>query len=299
MKASLPVLLGLGLASPSFAQGGGIETLSGEMLFSGGTRVSLSHLHRERGGLLAGSSSVADPSNRSAVEDRTTLSFDHGVSSRFTLTALLPMVRKTSESAGVELSGSGIGDVAVLAKFLLAHRYWERSAWHVAMATGVELPTGETGVHDGGVLLAPGMQPGSGSWDPFVSVSANLELDRWRFDVTTLFKHNSSGARQYQAGDNFTFDLVGAYRFLHAQYPGPSANVKLGLLFRDQGSAQLAGATVVDSGSEVWLGRVALSWHPQPQWDLGISVDLPLSQSYGGTQLGLDYQVSLAVGIRF
>ena len=269
------------------------------MLFSGGNRVSISHFHRERDGLLTGSSAAANPLDQSASDYRTTLSFDHGFSSSLTFTALLPVVQRSSKSGGVRTSSSGVGDLAILAKYLIAHDYWERSGWHVAMAIGAELPSGETGVRDGGVRLAPSMQPGSGSWDPFVSMTANLELDRWRFDAIALYKNNNTGAQQYEQGDNFAFDLVGAYRFLHAQYPGPSANIKLGLLYRDQGQAQLSGLSVVDSGSEVWLGKIALSWHPQPRWDLGLSVDLPLKETYDGTQLGLDYQVSLAVGIRF
>jgi hypothetical protein len=276
-----------------------VETLTGEMLYTGGTRVSVNYFHRERSGLKTGSTTAADPLNRSAIDDRITFGFDHGINSRFTLTALLPFVQKSSESGGVATDSSGVGDVALLAKMLLAHDYWERSGWHVAMAAGVELPTGETGIRDGGALLSPGMQPGSGSWDPFVSLSANLELNRWRFDTIALFKNNTSGAQEYEAGNNLAFDLVGAYRFLHAQYPGPSANVKLGLLYRDQGEAQLDGVTVANSGSEIWFGRFGLAWHPQPQWDLGLSVDLPISESYGGTQLAFDYQVSLTVGIRF
>ena len=287
------------LASPCAAQSGGIETLTGEMLFSGGTRVSVTHLHREKSGLMSGSTSVADPLNRSSTLDRTTISLDHGLSSKFTFTALLPFVQKSSESGGVTASSSGVGDAAILVKWLVAHDYWPRSGWHIAMAAGVEVPTGETGIQEGTALLPASMQPGSGSWDPFVSFSANLELDRWRFDTIALFKSNNSGAQQTEEGDAFAFDLVGAYRFLHAQYPGPSANVKLGLLYRDQAQSTFAGAPIVNSGSEVWLGRVAMAWHPQPQWDLSLAVDVPISESYDGTQLALDYQVSLAVGIRF
>ncbi|MHC4380319.1 MAG: transporter [Planctomycetota bacterium] len=294
LVAALPCL-----PATATAQSGGVETLTGEMLFSGGNRVTLNHRHFERSGLMMGSTSIADPANSSATEDRTTLSFDHGVTSRLTLTALLPYVQKQSESGGNKLSAEGVGDLAILAKFLLAHDYWSRSGWHLAMAAGVEAPTGETGARDGGTLLSPGLQPGSGSWDPFLSFSANLELDRWRFDLITLYKDNREGDQQFEAGDQFAVDLVGAYRFLHEQYPGPSANVKLGLLYRDQAQATQFDAPVTNSGHDRLLGKVALAWHPQPQWDLSLSVDVPLSESYDGTQLAYDYSVSLTVGMRF
>lgn len=289
----------LGTGPVLHAQSGGVETLTGEMLFTGGNRLTINQRRFERSGLMMGSTSIPDPAGTSRVEDRTTLSFDHGVNSRFTLTALMPYVQKTSESGGNKLSSDGIGDLAILAKFLLGHEYWSRSGWHVAMAAGVEAPTGVTDARDGGGLLSPGMQPGSGSWDPFLSLSANLELDRWRFDLITLYKDNREGDQQYEAGDQLAVDLVGAYRFLHAQYPGPSANVKLGLLYRDQGQATQFDAPVANSGHDRLLGKVALAWHPQPQWDLSLSVDVPLSESYDGIQLAYDYQVSLTVGMRF
>lgn len=298
-RIAVALLIGMAATNSIFAQSGGVETLTGEMLFSGGNRLTINHRHTERSGLMMGSTSIADPANTSFTEDRTTLSFDHGISPRLTLTALMPYVQKTRESGGTTLSSDGIGDLAILAKFLIAHDYWSRSGWHLAMAVGVEAPTGETDVVDGGGLLSPGMQPGSGSWDPFVSFSANLELNRWRFDLITLFKDNHEGDQQFEAGDQLAVDLVGAYRFLHEQYPGPSANVKLGLLYRDQGQATQFDAPVANSGHDRLLGRVALAWHPQPQWDLSLSVDVPLSESYDGVQLAYDYSVSLTMGMRF
>lgn len=298
-KIAMTLLFAGWMASNSTAQSGGVETLTGEMLFSGGNRLTINHRHTERSGLMMGSTSIANPANTSMVEDRTTISFDHGVSPRLTLTALMPYVQKQSESSGIKISSDGIGDLAILAKFLIAHDYWSRSGWHLAMAAGVEAPTGETDARDGGGLLSPGMQPGSGSWDPFLSFSANLELDRWRFDLISLYKDNREGDQQFEAGDQFAVDLVGAYRFQHEQYPGPSANVKLGLLYRDQGQATQFDAPVASSGYDRLLGRVALAWHPQPQWDLSLSVDVPLSEFYEGTQLAYDYSVSLTVGMRF
>ena len=96
-----------------------------------------------------------------------------------------------------------------------------------------------------------------------------------------------------------TIDLIGSYCFWHESYPGDSANVKLGLLYRDEGRATWNGATVADSGSEVLFGRFGLTWHPTPAWDINFTFDMPISEDYNGTQLGTDYQLALAVGLRF
>jgi len=281
------------------AQTGGVETLTGEMLFAGGNRISFHQFHREGSGQQSGSQTLADPLGHRFQEDRSTLGFDHGLSSRFTLTALLPYVSKSHRVAGVTSAAEGVGDVALLVKWLPAFRYWQRGGWHLAVALGSELPTGATGERDHGAFLAPSLQPGSGSWDPFVSLAANLELDRWRFDLIGLYKDNGLGTQDWHQGDSLALDLLAAYRFLHRQYPGPSANAKLGLLYRNQGQASLAGLALPNSGSETWLGSFRLSWHPQPQWDLGLSVAVPLAATYDGTQTPMDFQVSLTAGLRF
>ncbi len=298
--SSILLIVATVLAAPAAAQSGGIETLTGEMLFASGTRLSVSHSMQHKGSIYTGSDEVANPLGSSYTEHRTVFGFDYGVSSSFTLTALLPVISKSFEQDGMgNLNSAGIGDLAVLAKVLLHHNYWRRGGYHFAAAAGLEAPTGSTSTEDGGARLGPGMQSGSGSWDPFVSFSANLEADRWRFDAIAIYKENTEGAQDYEDGDDFAVDLVAAYRFLHAPYPGPSANVKLGLLYRHEGAAEQAGVTVLNSGNEQWLGRLAFAWHPQPAIDLSIAFDVPLAQDYDGTQLALDYRTSVAFGIRF
>ena len=170
---------------------------------------------------------------------------------------------------------------------------------HVAGAVGVETPTGSTSESAGGVRLTPGMQPGSGSWDPFISLTANLELDLWRFDAIALYKENTEGSQDFEDGDDFAFDLVGSYRFLHDPYPGQSANAKLGVLYRHDGHSSLDGVSLPFTGSDVWFGRFGLTWHPSPAWDLNFTLDMPFASDFNGVQLGADYQVALAVGLRF
>ena len=69
--------------------------------------------------------------------------------------------------------------------------------------------------------------------------------------------------------------------------------------WRHEGQADQYGVGVPASGSEELLLRSGLSWHPAPNVDISLALDLPLHQDFEGSQLGLDYRTSLAIGFRF
>lgn len=286
-------------AAPASAQEGGIEVFAAETLFASGTRVSISHIYKRNGTRFDGTSEVSDPLHRTFTEQRLVASIDHGLRPDLTLSLLAPYVHKSLDSSAGDLGGEGFGDVALLAKWRMHKRDWKRGAVHLSLVGGVELPTGETGVRDNGMRLPVSLQPGSGSWDPFVAIAGTLDLNRYRFDALAFYKLNSEGAQSYDQGDFTSFDLKGAYRFLHTKYPGPTASAKLGLQWRHEGRAEQRGSIVAGTGSDELRVRTGLTWHPAPEWDLSLSVEVPLHQDFVDQQLGLDYRTFLALGIRF
>lgn len=297
--------LGLGLAlawatpSRATAQEGGIEVFAAATLFEQGTRVSLSHIYKRRSGLFRGSDEVPDPLDRTSVEQRFVAAVDHGFRPDLTVSALIPFVSKDLDTDAGDLDSSGLGDVAVLAKFRAYKVDWTRSSLNVSVIGGLETPTGDTVDREDGVRLAPGLQPGSGSWDPFTALSMNLNQGRFRLDALALYKFNTEGAQDFEAGDFLSLELGGTYRFLHTKYPGPTANARLGLQWRHEGKAKQDGATVPDTGLDELTIRTGLTWHPAPNLDLTLSVDVPVHQDYEGTQLGLDLRTFIAIGFRF
>jgi len=296
------VALTLGIAvlgQTASAQEGGIELFAAETIFDHGMRVSVSHIYKRQGTLFDGTDEVDDPQARTFTEHRVVAGIDYGLRADLSLSALLPYVSKELDSNTGSVDAAGAGDVALLMKYRPYKRDWRRGAFHVAAIGGIELPTGSTTERDGGVRLPPTLQPGLGSWNPFVGASANLDLNRWRFDVHTFYKENTEGAQDFERGDFFSFELDAAYRFLHTKYPGPTASGKLGLQWRTEDKAVLDGVTVANSGLQELRLRPGLSWHPRPSLDVSLSVDLPLYQDYDGRQLGLDYRTFLAIGIRF
>ena len=296
--AVLPLIVAV-LGGAASAQEGGIELFAAETIFDQGTRVSVSHIYRRQGTLFEGTDEVSDPLDGVFTDNRLVAAVDHGLRADLSLSALFPYVTKELDSNVGSVDAAGVGDAAVLVKYRAYKRDWKRSAFHLAVIGGIEVPTGSTTETDGGARLPAPLQPGLGAWNPFVGVAANLDLNRWRFAAHAFYKENTEGAQDFEKGNFFSFELDTAYRFLHTKYPGPTASGRVGLQWRNQDKAQLDGVTVVNSGSRELRLRPGLSWHPRPNLDVSLAVDMPLYQDYDGQQLGLDYRTFLAIGIRF
>jgi hypothetical protein len=292
-------LLALTPFLPAAAQDGGIEIFAGETIFTEGTRISLAHIWKTKEGKLSGSSSVTDPSNERFVEHRTVLGINHGIARGWSLSALIPFVERSLDAKSGDQSSSGPGDISLLVKNRFHVKDWRRGAWHSAWIAGIELPTGETGARDGGTRLDPKLQPGSGSADPFLGLASTLDLDLWRFDAVALYKENTEGAQDFEEGDKLTLALSGKYRFLHEKYPGPSASATVGLKWSHSWRSYGDDPTFSNLGGEELLVKFGLGYHPRPDIDMGLSLDLPLYEDLNGTQLGLDSRVQLSLGWRF
>ena len=81
--------------------------------------------------------------------------------------------------------------------------------------------------------------------------------------------------RKTMTGDKM-LEVAAAYRFLHRKYPGPSASARIGLQWRHDGRSELDGLSLSDSGSDELRLRPGLGWHPKPNIDISLSVDIPL-----------------------
>lgn len=289
----------LAFTDSTAAQEGGIEVFAAGTLFARGTRVSLSHIYKRSGTLHDGDDEISDPLDRVFKEHRAVLAVDHGIHSNLTVSALVPIVYKELESDAGDVDSAGLGDVALLAKYRFIKNDWKRGAFMLSAIGGLELPTGATGERDAGFRLPPELQPGRGAWNPFVGLSANVNLNRYRFDANAFYKLNTEGSQDFEKGDFFALELAAAYRFLHTKYPGPSASARIGLQWRHEGRSEQDGASLDNSGSDELRLRPGLGWHPKPNIDIALAVDIPLHQDFNGQQLGLDYRTFLAIGIRF
>ncbi len=303
ISAALLVLVALH-SGQAHAQQGGIEYFTGETLGEDILRVSAFYSYERRTKVSRHSEIVDNPQDLRFQENTTTVALDYGVLPRLTVNVQLPLthrelrVRETVDGE-IFLRGYGLGDASIAAKFNFLKEDWKQGALHLAVIGGLELPTGDVDQRDEGIRIPRGVQPGSGSWDPFVAVSANSSFDRLRFDAFLHVRINTKNRYEFDAGEDVTFALDVAYRFWHAKYPGPSASARLGLRTSWQGHGKQDGHTVANTGNTRVRLRPSLGFHPIPRIDLSVNADIPVYQRYHGTQLAHGTRFTFAFGIRF
>lgn len=298
----LILILALAGALPVEAQEGALDVLDGETLFEGGWLFTLGIEQERREGLLDGSRSVSDPFDRAQTDHSVTLSAHYGLRHDLQISAILPYVRRElaldNPSGPDRLAGDGAGDFTAVAKW----RFYRWDAPHrvlnVAVIGGLELPTGATDERDGGGLLPPGLQPGSGSWDPLLGLGATYEPYRWRFNAFVVYKVNGEGARDFNPGEEFHAEVALGNRFWLEPYPGPFMRFDVMIRYRHADSSTSGGRTVDDSGGDLWTVGANLAFRPQPTIDLQVQVEIPIAERVHGLQLEQDYSVFVVFGFR-
>jgi len=288
---------------PLYAQSGGIEIFAGETLFDQGLRLSESYLHDYRASVREGSDGAHNSNGRRFEEHRFVTGVDYGALPNLTFSALVPLVyredRTRTTSGTVRRRAHGLGDIAALAKYRIYKRDWEQSTFNLSLIGGLELPTGRTGQRDSSSRLPPYLQVGSGSWDPLTAVAATVSIGRFRSDAHAFYKLNAEGAQDYQEGDFFAVEWDLKYRFLHMEYPGPTAGAKIGIQWRHEQRDRQDGSHVDNTGSSQLVLRPGLSLHPTPNTDISLGFDFPVYQHVRGRQLVRDVRTFFALGIRF
>lgn len=285
------------------AQEGGLDILEGPTIFADGTLITLSESYRQRSTLFRNDHSVSDPLDRLRQDHRITLGLQHGPLPELTLTALLPYTFRDLEfdsPAGRQtLHSDGFSDASFIAKYRVYKDDWDLNSFALSLLAGVEFPTGSDGVHDDGILLAPTLQPGSGSWDGIFAAAATLQLDRWKFNAIGLHQLQGENSIDHRFGDVSVFEVSAGNRFWIDKYPGPSMNGGLGVQFRHEEPNTLSGSRIAGTGGDFLILKPNLVFHPEPWWDLVLSGEVPVYRDVRGTQLGVDFGIFFAVGYRF
>lgn len=281
----------------------GLGVFSAETIFEDGKRITLTHVYRRRAELYRGYDRVHDGRRRVLRENLITLGLEYGLRRDLTLSLFVPLVERTLENRdGAQRTKDdtlGLGDVAAAAKFRFLRITWPRSAFNLALTAVVAAPTGEARERKDGALLPPEVQSGSGAWSATLAFATTLSLNRFRADAGLRYQASSEGEQDLTKGEVLVATVSADYRFWHEKYPGPTAKISGGLVYRYENESRVSGRPVHDSGSDVLSLKLGITSHPVPQVDLVIEVDLPLAQRYRGEQLGRGTATTLGFGFRF
>jgi hypothetical protein len=280
-------------------QEGALDLLDGETLYEDGWLFTAGYERVEKGVFRDGSERVSDPLDRSELHQAAVLSAHWGLRHDLQLTAILPWLRREQRIEGAErLSAEGVGDLVLAAKYRFLRLDGPGWGTNFSVLGGLELPTGSDDEADGGATLAPDLQPGSGSWDPFLGGGVTHEPGRWRFNAFVFYKRNGENGDDFKHGDRFYVELAAGNRFWLEPYPGPFMRADLLLRYRWEGHDEAGGAADPDSGGDQLTLGLNWAFRPRPTLDVQVGFELPVWESVEGTQVAETYSLFIALGVR-
>lgn len=229
----------------------------------------------------------------------------YGATGDLALFAALPVLDKSltlrpASGPRVHRGANGIGDVRLFARYTLVQRDAAGSSLRVAPFLGLELPTGDDGQADAMGRLPPPLQPGSGSWDPFVGVVATYQTLRYQLDTQLGYQANTEGDA-FELGDTLRLDGSAQYRIWPRElgrgvpgflYLGVEANLM------HQERTRIGGAKDPSSGGQIFQLAPSLQYVTR-RWVLEATVQVPVAQDPNGTALEEDFTVRAGFRVNF
>jgi hypothetical protein len=291
-------MIPLMVAAVLLSQEGALDVLDGETLYEDGWLFAAGYGVRLRRGLLDGDDRIGDPLHQRQIDHGAAVSAHYGIRNTFQVGAVIPYMSRTLESDVDRLSASGLGDVALYAKWRF-HRWDDVGvATNLSLLGGLELPSGEDDARDSGAVLPAELQPGSASWDPFLGFALTHEPGRWRFNAMALGKRTGEGTHDYKQADQFFVEVAAGNRFWLEPYPGPFMRADVMIRYRREWADRQSGQTVAGTGGDLVTLGVNWAFRPRPTLDFQIAVEVPLYEHLRGPQLKEGIAVFFVFGVR-
>ena len=246
-------------------------------------------------GKFDGSDGVPDPDDTRTDWKRATLTVGYGIVPRLGLTAIVPYLwKEKSEIAGTSRtrmvsSAEGLGDASLLLRYSPLGRSFVQFR-ELSLGAGVKMPTGSTDRQKFGKALLAELQPGTGSWDYFGSVSFYQGFESIDFIVSATYTlttaYDGYDFGSYKFGNQFSY-LVTTNLHLTNRI-----DVSAALTGTMRGRDSMDGAEVTATGRhQVWfMPGVQVQAIPEVL-RLHVYYEAPVYQHFNGVQLGSDHNL--------
>jgi hypothetical protein len=191
------------------------------------------------------------------------------------------------------------GDLELDAKYVLKRQQMDGFPVDLALFGSVKFPTGETGERTPqGVLFDAENQPGTGSWDGTLGVSASKRWGDWGASGAASFTLKTEGSQDFEAGDLFRLS-AGASRKLKAEPAGWKLYPSMGVQGLIEFQGRDRGEIDRNHGGETIYAVPGFAAKPIDRLVLSVAVPVPVYQHLNGTHQKQDYSVVFSVGLRF
>lgn len=249
---------------------------------------------------------------------RYTMTAAYGFSPKFSAFVTIPYVRNTMDMVTVMDMGDmgigvtkhamepvkAIGDVTVMGLYRIYTDEEIRPTDAITLGVGVKTPTGSsTKKTAGGRFVHAHMQPGTGSWDPLISLIYTKTANPFLFQADITYQIAARNSNGYKFGDSLSANLTGKYAL------SSSFNVTGGLayLHLDRASDREGKYTDLTSvmddpantgGDSIWLSP-GIQILPLRDTMIDLKVQFPVWERVNGVQLVSSYIILVGISYSF
>ncbi|MFQ6039437.1 MAG: transporter [Candidatus Poribacteria bacterium] len=216
-----------------------------------------------------------------------------------TLSAALPYVRKRILSQisdqQLDLRPEGLADIFLYVRYLFFKRTSFASAFQMAAIGGLKFPTGATDLTDGnyGFQMALPLQPGSGSVDYLLGLTANKRLRRFSLLGESTYRLTTEGDADYRLGNLLSYRLSTRFRLFAplsviGEFSGELA-----------GQDALKGKPVFSTGGHTIFAAMGLDIDLGGRANFLFLFRHPVFQQLDGVQIKMDYSLLFSGGFYY
>ena len=226
-----------------------------------------------------------------------------GISKDMTVTLGVPYIKKrlTPAGGGTPMGAEGLGDIKLLGKWRFYKETGIAETTEAALLFGLELPTGQNDIKQGGLRLPAPLQPGSGSLDGIVGGVFTRVDGQWQLNTDLIAKLNTR-SDGYRFGNTLAGDVGVQYRLFPVTYSRlDQLTVNLVAELNSSWSErdQLGSSSVTNSGGFKLFATPGIQVILNRNLLFETAVQLPLVMDLGGSALEEDFVFIFGLRARF
>ena len=194
---------------------------------------------------------------------------------------------------------NGFGDLDIDFKYRFKHQHDHGFPVDLTLFGDLKLPTGES--HErtpSNELFDAENQPGSGSWDGSLGVSASKRWGTWSAFGAVSGTIKGEGSQDFKAGDLIRVAL-GASKKLGAEPLGWKLFPSLGTQFFEEFKGKEKGEIDRNHGGQFMFIVPGFAARPLDRLILNATAPIPVYQEHNGTHQKQAYSLQFTVGVQF
>jgi hypothetical protein len=202
---------------------------------------------------------------------------------------------------------SGLGDASAMVLYRLYANGEIKPTDAFTLGCGVKAPTGSfTETKSSGKLIHAHMQPGTGSWDPLLSLVYTKMIEQFLLQSDVTYQYTTRNRQGYEFGDSTSVNLSAKYAVVR------ELNIGAGLTYLHIGKASDKNGNYYDpatnsslmddpantGGRSIWLSPEIQAF-PFKNGMVYAKYQVPVWEKVNGIQLVTDYRLLLGVSYVF